>query len=120
MKEKIKEFLKKNLLLIVVLVAFILICSYFGITVCPFMKKTGYPCPVCGATRAYLAAARLDFKAAFEYHPLFPILLPMFAYMVFGKKPLFGSKKREKVITILFFLTIFCVWIYKLYRIIRN
>ncbi|MBO5384116.1 MAG: DUF2752 domain-containing protein [Ruminococcus sp.] len=120
MKEKIKEFLKKNLLLIVVLVAFILICSYFGITVCPFMKKTGYPCPVCGATRAYLAAARLDFKAAFEYHPLFPILLPMFAYMAFGKKPLFRSKKREKVITILFFLTIFCVWIYKLYRIIRN
>ena len=38
---------------------------------CPFRWATGVPCPGCGMTRAYLALARLDFRAAAAYHPLF-------------------------------------------------
>lgn len=120
MKERLKNFAKKDLPIMVILAAYILVSNHFGITLCPFKRKTGLPCPACGATRAYVAAAHLDFKAAFHYHPLFPILLPMLIYMVCGKKPLFGSEKREKVMSILFFLTIFVVWIYKLYRILQE
>ena len=38
---------------------------------CIFRLMTGIPCPGCGMTRAWLAALRLDFAAAFAYHPLF-------------------------------------------------
>ena len=38
---------------------------------CIFRLVTGIPCPGCGMTRAWLAALRLDFAAAFAYHPLF-------------------------------------------------
>ena len=45
-----------------------------------FLSKTKTLCAVilsCGMTRALLAALRLDFAAAFSYHPLF-FLLPFF------------------------------------------
>lgn len=38
---------------------------------CPFRRILGIPCPFCGMTRAVLSALRLDFAAAFHYHPLF-------------------------------------------------
>ena len=120
MKERFKAFAKRDLPIFAVLAVYIFVCNYFGITLCPFKKITGLPCPACGTTRAWVAAFHLDFKAAFHYHPLFPILPPMVLYMFCGKKPLFGSEKRETVITILFFLTILGVWIYKLYRIWQN
>ncbi|MDR2157132.1 MAG: DUF2752 domain-containing protein [Clostridiales Family XIII bacterium] len=41
---------------------------------CPFKLITGIPCPGCGMTRAFLSAAQLDFRSAFAYHPLFPII----------------------------------------------
>lgn len=37
---------------------------------CPIYYITGISCPGCGMTRALFAALRLDFAAAFHYHPL--------------------------------------------------
>ena len=47
-----------------------------GIT-CPILFMTGISCAGCGMTRAWLSLFRLDFGAAFYYHPLFwlPALL---------------------------------------------
>ena len=42
----------------------------------------GLSCPGCGMTRASLAAIRLDFSAAFYYHPLWPLLLPLGGWML--------------------------------------
>ncbi len=47
---------------------------------CIFRAVTGIPCIGCGLSRAWLAALRLDFAAAFRYHPMFwsiPILFLM-------------------------------------------
>ena len=41
-----------------------------GIT-CPILFMTGISCAGCGMTRAWLSLFRLDFGAAFYYHPLF-------------------------------------------------
>ena len=41
---------------------------------CPFRLLTGIDCPGCGLTRAFLSAFRLDFRAAFRYHPLFLLI----------------------------------------------
>ena len=43
---------------------------------CPFNYLFHIPCPMCGMTRAHLAALQLDFDKAFALHPLFPIGIP--------------------------------------------
>lgn len=64
---------------------------------CIFRRVTGIPCPGCGMTRAHLAALRLDFKAAFFYHPLWPLPIPLLALEVF-KPRWFAEKRRWKMI----------------------
>ncbi len=41
---------------------------------CPFKAVTGYPCPFCGITRAYLSLFIGDIQASFHYHPLWPVI----------------------------------------------
>lgn len=51
---------------------------------CYTKALTGFPCPGCGMTRAWLSAFSLDFSSAFYYHPLFlfPVLV---AFLLFLK-----------------------------------
>ena len=106
--------MKKKFIILALTAIYIIAMALLEITICPFKRFTGYPCPACGATRAYLSLLKLDFKSAFYYHPLFPILLPMVIYILFGKRPLFKSEKNEKVITVIFTVIIAFVWIYRL------
>lgn len=106
--------MKKKFIILALTVIYIIAMALLGITICPFKRFTGYPCPACGATRAYLSLLKLDFKSAFYYHPLFPILLPMVIYILFGKRPLFKSEKNEKVFLVIFAVIIAFVWIYRL------
>lgn len=80
---------------------------------CPFLYFFGIPCPGCGMTRALIAAARLDFKAAFYYHPLFFVVIIAAVYMLLkltGRVSV--SKKAEnnllKAICILF-ITVYII-----------
>ena len=63
---------------------------------CPLQHFTGVPCPGCGLSRALFALLRLDFAAAFRYHPMIYVLPPVALYTLFGKK--LGSKTRERVL----------------------
>ena len=69
-----KKFLSKTKTLCAVILSYHLLTWFTG---CPFRFFFGISCPGCGMTRALLAALRLDFAAAFSYHPLF-FLLPFF------------------------------------------
>lgn len=79
---------------------------------CPFKYLTGLDCPGCGLTRAFLSAFRLDFKAAFNYHPLFLLIGIELLYLLFGNyfklKP-----KTEAVIGIITVFSLLFVWIYR-------
>lgn len=52
---------------------------------CPVLFVTGLPCMGCGMTRAFSALLRLDFAAAFAYHPLV-LLMPFLAAAVLLRK----------------------------------
>lgn len=63
--------------LIVLLVLLIIIFIYQ----CPIKYFFHIPCPGCGITRAYLSVLSLDFKSAFQYHPLFFTVVPTILYI---------------------------------------
>ena len=49
---------------------------------CGYIALFGFPCPGCGMTRAWLAALRGDFAAAFGFHPMFWSVPLVFAYLL--------------------------------------
>ena len=93
--------------LLVTMVGYALL-MYFGIT-CPIQWVTGISCAGCGMTRALLAAGRLDFGAAFAFHPLWPVV-PIGAGMFLGRKYIPGRwKRRLAVVAVGLFLVVYVV-----------
>lgn len=93
MKKGLKGLLALCLLLALAYAA----ASVLGVG-CPIRTVTGVPCPGCGLSRALAAVLRLDFAAAFAQNPMIFVLPPVFLYVLFGKKPLLGSKTRERAL----------------------
>ncbi|MCD7872534.1 MAG: DUF2752 domain-containing protein, partial [Clostridiales bacterium] len=60
---------------------------------CPFKIIFKISCPGCGLTRAFINAAQFNFKAAFEFHPLFGMIFAELLYLLFRKQLL----KRMKI-----------------------
>jgi len=60
------------------LVAFALLLALLDTPFCPTALFFGVPCPGCGLTRATLALFCLDLPAAIHFHPLAPLLAPLF------------------------------------------
>ena len=82
---------------------------------CIFRLMTGIPCPGCGMTRAWLAALRLDFAAAFAYHPLFWVV-PIAFVLAFVREEVASSKLKRGIdiaVTVLCVLVV-VVWIVRL------
>jgi hypothetical protein len=57
------------------LIAFLMLVRF---PVCPSRALFGLPCPGCGLTRATMAALGGDFAGMLHYHPLAPIMAPLF------------------------------------------
>ncbi len=51
----------------------------FGPPFCPAALFFGVPCPGCGLTRATVAMLHGELGTALHYHPLSPLLVPLFA-----------------------------------------
>ena len=86
-----KHVLKKALLCLLIFP----IAFFFFRSGCPFYRLTGIPCPVCGMTRAYLAALRLNFSAAFRLHPLWPSAVPLIILILWKEGKIFRDKKKN-------------------------
>lgn len=71
---------------------------------CPFKLFLHIECPGCGMTRAVISVLKLNFRQAFQYHPLFPIVLLGGLYYVFRsqfRKWLhIGSRQEDIMLTI--------------------
>ncbi|ADL53769.1 DUF2752 domain-containing protein [Clostridium cellulovorans] len=115
MKKKVIVFLKNQGAMILALIMAILI---FGD--CPIRRIFGIPCPSCGITRACKAAFHLDFASAVYYHPLFWLIPVALLYIMFGRKPLWGSKKNEKIFYITIIIIIILVYIYRMITMFPN
>ena len=79
---------------------------------CPSSYFLGIPCPGCGMTRAFLSLLHLDFKTAFFYHPLFPVvIIAIIFYFLNYLHIITLSKAFQKnacyVIALMFFIVYF-------------
>ena len=69
-KQKLRNVIIATVVLITVAALLLL-----DIYKCPLDYIVGLPCPMCGMTRAFLAALSGDFAGAFYYHPLWIIII---------------------------------------------
>ena len=92
--------------------AIYLIFNIVGIS-CPIKFLTGISCPGCGMTRALIHALRLDFAAAFFYHPLWIGLIPaVIAYFWLYVK---GKEKSAKVLLIICGATLLIAYVLRMF-----
>ncbi len=68
------------------LVAFGVAVMYFADIGCFFKSVTGIGCITCGITRAYISLLSGDISAAFYYHPLFLLIVPLYLVLFFRRK----------------------------------
>ena len=94
---RIKE-LKNSLLLTTFYTAVLLVFWYFEIP-CLFKEFLGISCPGCGMSRAVMSVLRLNFDAAFSYHPMVFSLPILYLYFLFGGK-VFNRKWLDRSVLI--------------------
>lgn len=88
-KNRIKN-LRIKLIVTVAAAAGIALCYIFDVP-CIILNVFGFPCISCGMTRAWLAVLKLDFSAAFTFHPMFWAIPILYLYVLFDAK-LFKNK----------------------------
>lgn len=95
MSEERSEGPRRLALILGLAVVFLILSGSFT---CPTRLLLGVPCPGCGMTRATWALLHLDLSEALALHPLSPLLVPLFAWIV-GRALLVeaGWLKRERV-----------------------
>lgn len=75
---------------------------------CFFHLLTGFDCPFCGSTRAFLALGQLKLMKAISFNPLSLILMAvMIIYLCFKKIPLW---LQNKAWAYLFVLVVIITW----------
>lgn len=76
---------RKEIGVLLVIAAFYAVLQWAGVT-CPILYVTGVSCAGCGMTRAWLSLLRLDLPAAFAYHPLFWLPVPVAAVALLRRR----------------------------------
>ena len=121
--------MKKRLIKIIFLNAFIVIISfiyyflnkYFNIGIpCLFYKITGLKCQGFGINRLIFSLIKLDFRQAFFYNPLVFILLPFIGFYIIYQEYLYITKKEDKIIkkipSYIYYVLIIILIIYAILR----
>lgn len=81
MRPRLWKVLKKYAIILGIGVAYWLFTLWTGWGIpCLFYKITGFQCPACGISRMLSSLLRLDFAAAFHYHPLLLLTLPILLF----------------------------------------
>lgn len=80
---------------IIFIIAYFVFLKNFLYSTCPLVILTGFPCPMCGMTRAGFALLRLNFGEAFHIHPfIYPII---FMIVIFCINRYLSAKKDTGV-----------------------
>lgn len=101
----------KDFIYLVMTVVFVYAIFHLVGIGCPIRFITGISCFGCGMTRAWLSLLKLDFAAAFYYHPLFA-LPPVAAIVYFTKSKI--NIKIYKIIMLTMITAFIIIYLYRL------
>ncbi|MCR5113221.1 MAG: DUF2752 domain-containing protein [Acholeplasmatales bacterium] len=76
-------FINKNWAILMMILIYLTSATLLLGEACIFKIVFGVPCPACGFTRAWEHFFVLDFKGAFEYHPLFWLFPVVFIIILY-------------------------------------
>lgn len=107
MRSKIKKFLYQVLKriwndienakwAIILIIAYFVLLKILAGTRCPVVAVTGYPCPACGLTRAFVRLLHLDFVGAFKMHAFIYIVI-IYLLAFFWNRYVKGKKAGRKL-----------------------
>lgn len=96
------------------LIGLIVLSFYIG---CPFLKLTGFTCPACGITRAWVYLFKGDFDKAFQFNAMFIPLSLTFARIAYCD---FRKIKPKKPEIIVLCLVAGSTFIYNIWRILTD
>lgn len=97
--------------------AYFVLLRKFFVTTCPTVLITGFPCPGCGMTRAFMRLLHLDFVGAWRLHP-FVYLFVAFVIWFGIRRYILGISDTEKAWKVAAVLGIFMILFY-VWRMIR-
>ena len=81
---------------------------------CP-LRMVGLSCPGCGMTSALLAVLGLDFRTAFYFHPLWPLVVLCAIYLLMRYLGWFRlNETRERKLLVMIVLIFIGVYFYRL------
>ena len=122
MNNRLKKVVKRDILLLLIIVGYFLFAHFTGISIpCFFYEITGYKCPGCGITHLFFALFKFDFIGAFKYNPLVFILLPSIIFYFIYNDYIYVTGKEDKIIKkIPTFVWIILIVIVILFGILRN
>ena len=109
---KIKEI--KNKLYLTFSYIIILVIFWILQVPCFFKHFLGFECIGCGMTRAILCALKLDFRAAFAYHPMFWSMPLLYLYFLFDGSVI-GKKIPDILVLSMIALGFVLHWLLKIF-----
>lgn len=115
-----KNLLKKDCKrfggIIIFLLTFVYICHFCNISLCPLKRLIGYPCPLCGITRASIFLFLFQFQKAFEMNPSIFCILCWIIYLLYNRY-LHKTNYKKKIFFsfIILILLIFLIYGIKMF-----
>lgn len=105
---------KRKYLLILIYAACYAISYITGIG-CVWQAAFHVPCPGCGFTRASLSLLCLDFKSAWEFHPMYWSIFLLVPYFIFEGE-VFRSRIINRLVISAVIIGFLGVWIYRMHK----
>lgn len=114
MKKVNKDVLEARWAIIFIIAYFVFLKHYFYST-CPVVIVTGFPCPMCGMTRAAFQLMHFDFKGAFTTQPFIYAVVLIVLFFIFDRYILLrNTQKWLTWILILCIISMICFYIWRM------
>lgn len=112
--KKLSEDINRFKWLILGLIMFFLVSQFIFHRVCAVSIITGYPCPGCGTSRAFLCILKGDFYESLQYNPFAVLWILLGAWILFSRYILEKPVKWFNHVIIIIGLLIIALYIYRM------
>ena len=110
--KRLKDDIRQYALPVLALLVIWALANLFFDHFCPVVLLTGFPCPGCGLSRAFVSMITFDIESVIQYNPMIFLWTALAVYFVYKRYIKDGSMKSVMVtlIVVCLFTIAFYVW----------